>query len=81
MAQPTNIPAKVYAKSKNLSKVVRKLVVLKSSETEFQDIDCQIEGSVYFIVDFSNNSCDCLGWQVSGMLCKHSLACIKSIKS
>lgn len=58
---PTNLPSIVFLKIKKLSKIVRKLIVVKSSEVEFKVIDYKLKGSVHFVMDLSKGCCDCLG--------------------
>lgn len=73
---PTNLSPRVQRKINELSKVARKLLVIKSSKHQFEVVDFQFKDERHFVVDFSKLTCDCLGWQLSRLPCKHALAYI-----
>ena len=51
---------------------VRTLRVFKASEASFEVCD----GDQRFVVLLNIRTCDCRGWQLSGVPCRHALACI-----
>lgn len=70
------VPLRVHIKIAKIAKVARKFIVVKASQTEFKMLDKNVEKERHYVVELDQAYCECGSWQISGIPCKHALACI-----
>ena len=66
----------MHRKLTKISKGSRKLIVVKASKAQYEVLEFIDDEERHYVVDLKKFECDCRAWQISGMPCKHAMACI-----
>ncbi|KAL9437136.1 hypothetical protein AB3S75_023055 [Citrus x aurantiifolia] len=73
----SNSPPRVHKKLVKIAKSSRNLWVVKASKDHYQVLeDDALDKERSCVVDLKQFECECEGWQISGLPCKHAMACI-----
>ncbi|KAH9770952.1 SWIM-type domain-containing protein [Citrus sinensis] len=72
----SDLPPRVHRKLTKISKASRKLIVVKASKAQYEVLEFIDDEERHYVVDLKKFECDCGAWQISGMPCKHAMACI-----
>ncbi|KAF3622794.1 hypothetical protein FXO38_31089 [Capsicum annuum] len=75
VALDSRIPPKVRERINKNQKMRRKLLCFRGSDHLFEVHDLK-----NYVVNLKEMSCQCIEWQISGVLCKHALCCITHIR-
>ncbi|KAH9753370.1 SWIM-type domain-containing protein [Citrus sinensis] len=70
----SNIPPRVQKKIAKIAKAARRVSVIKASKYQFEVVEIMPDMERHYIVDLNKWYCECGGWQMSGLPCKHAMA-------
>ncbi|KAH9769958.1 SWIM-type domain-containing protein [Citrus sinensis] len=70
----SNIPPRVQKKIAKIAKAARRVSIIKASKYQFEVVEIMPDMERHYIVDLNKWYCECGGWQMSGLPCKHAMA-------
>lgn len=59
-----------------MATIARHMLVVKANSYEYEVLETGIRRQRQYMVHLRNRTCECCGWKLNRMSCKHALACI-----